>query len=142
MLNATPVACAGNAISPTPPARRISTNVMLILLRKSARQAALQVLAPTRIPTRTRPEFLPLSRGGNLSGWGDSNSRPRRPERRTLTGLRYTPRQIPSLRIPPFNRGAKVVLFSQSCASPRNLSCCAAPALLQCSSLNNPCLLG
>ena len=26
-----------------------------------------------------------------LSGWGDSNSRPRRPERRTLTGLRHTP---------------------------------------------------
>ena len=26
-----------------------------------------------------------------LSGWGDSNSRPRRPERRALTGLRHTP---------------------------------------------------
>jgi hypothetical protein len=25
------------------------------------------------------------------SGWGDSNSRPRRPERRALTWLRYTP---------------------------------------------------
>ena len=46
------------------------------------------------------------------------------------------------LKNPPFNRGAKVVLFSQSCASPRNLSCCAAPAPLQCSSLNNPCILG
>ena len=26
-----------------------------------------------------------------LSGWGDSNSRPLRPERSALTGLRYTP---------------------------------------------------
>ena len=28
----------------------------------------------------------------NMSGWRDSNSRPRRPERRALTGLRYTPK--------------------------------------------------
>ena len=27
-----------------------------------------------------------------MSGWRDSNSRPRRPERRALTGLRYTPK--------------------------------------------------
>ena len=29
----------------------------------------------------------------NMSGWRDSNSRPRRPERRALTGLRYTPKE-------------------------------------------------
>ena len=28
-----------------------------------------------------------------MSGWGDSNSRPLRPERSALTGLRYTPKK-------------------------------------------------
>lgn len=31
------------------------------------------------------------SSGWALSGWGDSNSRPLRPERSALTGLRHTP---------------------------------------------------
>jgi hypothetical protein len=29
-----------------------------------------------------------------MSGWGDSNSRPPRPERGALTGLRYTPKLL------------------------------------------------